>query len=197
MGDKITIDMVTGNFYVRQAYNCIFPDKVDERTFTSNVRKTIGQKIRLFYKALREVSPLLKEEKVLYFGPKEKYEVQDRLTENLKEEEVDLAGEIVRKRYLMTEKRHMVEVELTGAAKEGLYWLLYLHLHPASKGVLSIGMQEEFALPLAEQIGAAKGLNRETGGDKKETIEATFDKDINDDVTPFPAKKPETVEATK
>lgn len=191
MSDKITLDMNTGNFYLRQAYNVIFPDKVDERTFTSNVRKTIGQKIRQLYKALKAASPLLQTEKVLYFGPAEKYEVQDRLTENLKDEEVDLAGEIVRKRYLMTDKRHTVEIELTGAAKDGLWWLLFLHLHPASKAVLSIGMQEELALPLAEQIGAVAGLAKATGGDKKETVETTYDADIEDEGEPVPAGKPE------
>lgn len=187
MSDKILVDLVTGNFYLRHSYGLIFPEKVDERTFTSNVRKTIGQKIRQFYKAMKDVSPLLKEEKVLYFGPAECYEIQDRLTENLKDEEVDLAGEIVRKRFLMIDKRRKVEVELSGQAKDGLWWLLYLHLHPASKAVLSVGMQEELSLPLAEQIGAVGGLNKETGGDKKETVETTYDKDIADAAD----KKPE------
>lgn len=179
MGDRISVDFETGNFVIRSLYRLEMAEKVGERTFTPAVRSSIGKKMRQSYKAFREVSEILKEERRLFFGPRAGYTEHDRLS--IKEDELALTEEKSTTRFQLINKLALVEVELTGQAKEGLYWFLFMILHPDSKSCWPVGMQEEIAWPLAEKIGALKSLEKETGVEKRESIEVKFDEDLDEE----------------
>lgn len=191
MSDKIQVDFETGNLILRGAYRANFPEKVGERAFSANVRASISKKIRQVYKAFRDVSDILKEKRLLHFGPKSGYKEFDR-SDDVRDSELQVTEERVKTRYELINKLATVEVELTGQAKDGLYWLLFLWLHPSSPLVLPVGMQSELAWPVAEQIRALKALEKETGVDSKETIEVQYDdaeaEAEKGKVTEFPTK---------
>lgn len=190
MSERIKVDYETGNLVLRGAYRANFPEKVGERAFSANVRASILKKVRQAYKAFRDVSEILKEKRLLHFGPKSGYKEFDR-SDSVEDSELQMTEERMKTRYELLNKLDTVEVELSGQARDGLYWMLYLWLHPSSTIVLPAGMQDELAWPLAAQIRATRALEKDTGLDSNETVEVKYDDSEPevDNVKEFPAPK--------
>jgi hypothetical protein len=154
-----------------------YPDALGDTKFSDNMRAKFNEEIRQLCKALKkkENSPLYRSERRLLFGPSEWWARKDLKPQ--KGVEIDLDPE-ERVAFTLIPKfaDDTREVELTGAARNGLFRLLLLWCHPASKTCLGGGAQDEMVWDIAEQVpGGVNALTRQTGADKSETVDLGLD----------------------
>jgi len=167
MPKDIKVKIRQGTILLNLLNRISFPEKLSTREFSYPVRSTFNKEMRRLYRALKDYSPLLKEDSLLLFGPVECYK-------NLQEGGV---AEERAEKYVCTKPNHEVTVALTPDAVKGLYRALLLILHPASAASSSIGLQEDVAWPLAESIKATKSLEEDIGLSKNETVEIKWDEE--------------------
>lgn len=177
----ISINCMDGTHVLRMAHSRAFPKEVGDRKFNASTRTGIVERIRQVYKACRKVSPLMREDMQLYFGPRDYWEVKELRLNPVTNAEIPWQPE---DDYLKVKKncrRRTVDVELTGKGKRGLYWVLYLWVHPESSVCFGPGLQEEIAWSLAAQIKCVKQLEEEIGLDKAEVPEIRWDDEREED----------------
>ncbi len=181
MGTSVRFTVTQGLHFLRMAHAVRFPEKLGEdKKFSAAVRATFDGEIRQLYKALRKVSPIAQKEKKLFFGPAEWWERKEAapLKSEVREEFVLQTGnEPDRVRFILKDeyKSAEIDVELNGQAKQGLFRLLVLNLHPESQWCLAGGQQEELAWPAAEQLRCVRALEEVTGLAKGETVAIKWD----------------------
>jgi hypothetical protein len=187
---KLTLDQ--GNYLLRLSHNCVFPEKIGDRSFTHSQRATFAKEIRQLYKALKKVSPILQKDRQLYFGDREHYEeVAVKLTpgEDMTSDE--------RSRFKVKKDEGTIEegVELTGQAKNGAFRLIYLSTHPDSKYFMPPGAQEETVWPIAERLHCTAVLEEAIGLAKADTWEIKWDDEVKsgDDTKVMPKPKKEVL----
>lgn len=194
MAKIVSLTPPQGTNLIRFALNMKFPEKVGEpgkggRAFTSNDVHAIDEKIRAFKKAMKDVSPIWKDEDKLWFGKAEAYKCKDipkqddgpdaDLTENADApEKTEKSWDYDQSKVKLT-----TDVELNGSAARGLAWLLWLWLHSASQFRLNIGAADELAWPIVDQLKAGPWMREMLGLDKKIADEITFE----DEKTEAPA----------
>lgn len=154
----------------------LFPDKVGDRSFPSDMRATIYREMEHLRKLLRhpDVSPLVKKHKKLLFGPAEAWkEVQ------IEDKKLDEAGVLDKDRertqWVMDQPDLETELKLTGSERSGAHHVLYLWLHPESPYVQDLAVQDT-AWELAKRLKFTQQLEEEIGLKKNTTWKVEEDK---------------------
>ena len=170
----ISITVEQGNNLFRAAYLWKFPKKVGEKSFSEGTVSTFNDYIRQFVKACKKVSPIWREEKRLYFGPREAWERLETVLTQRQREELPIGSIPDDVQYKNKAKDMEVPITLTGEARQGLFWICYLMLHPSSDGMLAAGQQDDLVWPVVERLGnkAVATMQEHIGLTKKETVES-------------------------
>lgn len=193
MAKTVSLTPVQGTNLIRFVLNMKFPEKVGEpgkggRQFASPDLSAIEEKLRAFKKAMKDVSPIWKDEDKLWFGNPEAFKAKQvpKAPEGPNDELVEDGDSPAKTEkawdYDQTKLKLTTDVELNGSAARGLAWLLWLWLHPSSQHRLNIGAADELAWPLVEQLKAGAWMKEMLGLDKKIADEITFE-----DEKPAPA----------
>jgi len=177
VGKLKTIDLTLdqGTALMRAAYGWKMPEKVGEKSFVPNVRANINRKFLRLFRVLKKKSNIWLEDQLLYFGPREGWVEKQRSLTDREKLAPGASEQVDKKSYTAKDHKKSIEVDLGNAAKDGLYWLLYLMSHPESKMCLGAGKQEEFVWDLVEKISATKPLEKEIGLTENETIEIEYE----------------------
>jgi hypothetical protein len=160
-----------GSSLLQACYNLAIPSKIGTNlSFSEDKQASIARHVRHLKKILVDLSPIMKEERLTHFGPRENYEqILRRLTPDQNEVEAGATGEVSKIRYELKNKLATVAVELTGSAWKGLYHVLLLWIHPGPCWVggkeviytLPPGRQDDFAWDIARQAGMVRQLEKE------------------------------------
>lgn len=167
---KLKLTIAQGTNLLRAVRDMKWPENLGDKKYSHQTRATFTHEIGQLYKLLRKASPILVEEQVPCFGPREAWEERPAT-----QEQIDAGSDPVA--YSPKDGAPEVELELNGTQRKGLYRVLLVWLHPLSRYFLPIGRQEDAAWPFAEQIGATKQLAEEIGLAANETVEIKWDED--------------------
>lgn len=175
MATRIRLTLEQGTALLRVAYNVRYPKKLgDKLLFPVREQSTIADELRALKKALQKHSPIFTgRDRKIFFGPitdgnRELYRRTEKQLDRLSGDmELQVSKADLKVQYELLEPFHEVEVELSGAAKKGVYRVLLLWLHPESEELMNSGKQDEIAWPVAEAIpGFVEKLRADTERDK-------------------------------
>jgi hypothetical protein len=159
-----------GSSLLTACYNLQLPSKIGEISFSSDKLSTISRHIRHLKGILLDLSPIMNEERLMHFGPRENYEeVLRKLNPDQNEAEGSQIGDVSKVRYQLKNKTLTVDVRLTGSAWKGLYHILLMWIHPGPCWIggkeviytLPPGRQDDFAWDVAKQAGMIRQLEKE------------------------------------
>ena len=154
-----------------------YPEKLGETKYSDGIRAKFNEEIRQLCKVLkkRENSPLYKSERRMLFGPSEWWKRREVKAGEGVEADLDVEERV---KYTLDPKHadSTHEVDLPGAARNGMFRLLLLWCHPASQTCVGGGSQDEMVWAIAEQVpGGVNALTKQIGANTSETVDLGLD----------------------
>ena len=160
----LVLTVEEGNNLLLVASAFTMPDSLSEgQKYTNADRVLANMEVAVFYRALREHSPILRSKKrLLFFGPETAYE------------EVIVGGRAGRR---MTDPDAEVKIHLDEMGERGLVWCLLVRLHPMSSLISGSGDQITIVWPIATKAGYVDHLREQIGLDKAQPKVIRTDRD--------------------
>lgn len=166
----VDLKLEEGQLLLRMSAHFALPEKLGEgKAHTPNERSLASQDVQKLYVALKNLSPLLQNERRLCFGPEGAW---------------DQTGPDNWKMKQSHEFSCTVPFEIENEdVRSGIYWVLLLSLHPSSPVMLSASQQVEVGWPLARKFRLRGKLEKDIG------LEGTEHKRL--DLDPLPEEEKE------
>ena len=158
-------------------------EAVSQKKFSPSQRQQIEEEVGHLLDALKAESPLYRK-KLALFGPHYLLKTRQATEQDVAKGSAIEAGDEVEYTELPKEVRERtVDVELTGSAAKGLFWVCYMWLASDSPSKLAVGARNGLAWPLVRQVKKVRAMQQYLGLDQPSAIEI-----LDDDQQP--AEKP-------
>jgi hypothetical protein len=146
---KVRITVEEGQTLLRFAQGFALPPGLGETPYTPSERGLACRDAQLLWAKLKSLSPALKDQRRLCFGPLKNWTPTDN-------------GEP----WVMSAPDAEIDLGLTEDEHSGAYWCLLLAVHPSSEHVLGAGSQRDIAWPLATKLRISGELEKDLGLDR-------------------------------
>ena len=164
-----------------------FPETLGAQKFSTVVRAKFREGLRQLRKLLKEVSPIMRDEDLLVFGPRQWYNQVKSTPDEIKAGAEATYYQVVKR---APGKPHPeIALRVAGKALDmGCPAVFLLWTHPDSKLRLSVGDMDDLAWPLIAQLKLTPWVEQNTGLRDGETFEVT--REIEDEKPEHAAASP-------